>query len=226
MLPIVICIPVFIELLSHLLICTFDFSGSEILLYLYSSAFCILHQINATAMNEQFDRKPDNVYSKRLKAGKRRTYFFDVRATRANDYFLTITESRKRMNDDGYDRHKIFLYKEDFHKFIKGLQDAVSFVKTELMPDFDFDSFNHDGEEVENGLEDTSAKKPLIAPELLTATAFDGTNNKKDGATLAQLDIIDGTERPGFTHENDGISTSDGKTIGVPDPVNEEVDKW
>ncbi|MCC6762039.1 MAG: DUF3276 family protein [Chitinophagaceae bacterium] len=86
----------------------------------------------------------DSVYSKRIKAGKRRTYFFDVRSTRGNDYFLTITESRKRFNEDGYDRHKIFLYKEDFNKFIKGLNEAVDFVKTELMPDFDFDAFNHD----------------------------------------------------------------------------------
>ena len=86
----------------------------------------------------------ESVYSKRIRAGKRRTYFFDVRATRGNDYFLTITESRKRFNEDGYDRHKIFLYKEDFNKFIKGLVEAVDYVKTELMPDFDFDAFNHD----------------------------------------------------------------------------------
>lgn len=87
----------------------------------------------------------DSVYSKRIRAGKRRTYFFDVRATRGNDYFLTITESRKRFDEDGgYDRHKIFLYKEDFNKFIKGLNEAVDFVKTDLMPDFDFDAFNHD----------------------------------------------------------------------------------
>ena len=93
---------------------------------------------------EHTDKKMDSVYSKRIKAGKRRTYFFDVRSTRGNDYFLTITESRKRFNEDGYDRHKIFLYKEDFNKFIKGLNEAVDFVKTELMPDFDFDAFNHD----------------------------------------------------------------------------------
>jgi hypothetical protein len=86
----------------------------------------------------------DSVYSKRIKAGKRRTYFFDVRETRGNDYYLTITESRKRFDSDGYDRHKIFLYKEDFNKFIKGLGDAIDYVKTELMPDFDFDAFNHD----------------------------------------------------------------------------------
>jgi len=86
----------------------------------------------------------ESIYSKRIRAGKRRTYFFDVRTTRGNDYYLTITESRKRFNDNGYDRHKIFLYKEDFNKFIKALGEAVDYVKTELMPDFDFDAFNHD----------------------------------------------------------------------------------
>lgn len=93
---------------------------------------------------ENNDKKMESIYSKRIRAGKRRTYFFDVRATRGNDYYLTITESRKRFNDNGYDRHKIFLYKEDFNKFLKALTEAVDHVKTELMPDFDFDAFNHD----------------------------------------------------------------------------------
>src|SRR5918993_1936350 len=98
----------------------------------------------------------ESVYSKRIRAGKRRTYFFDVRETRGNDYYLTITESRKRFTGEGYDRHKIFLYKEDFNKFIKGLNEAVDYVKTELMPDFDFDAFNHD--QVENESEDVAAE--------------------------------------------------------------------
>lgn len=97
----------------------------------------------------------ESVYSKRIRAGKRRTYFFDVRATRSNDYYLTITESRKKFDDNGYDRHKIFLYKEDFNKFLKALTEAVDFVKTDLMPDFDFDAYNHDnleeGETPETG---------------------------------------------------------------------------
>ena len=99
---------------------------------------------------ENNDKKLESVYSKCIRAGKRRTYFFDVKATRGNDYYLTITESRKRFNDNGYDRHKIFLYKEDFNKFCKALTESVDYVKTDLMPDFDFDAFNHeyqDGEE-------------------------------------------------------------------------------
>ena len=101
---------------------------------------------------ENNDKRMESVYSKRIRAGKRRTYFFDVRATRSNDYYLTITESRKKFNEDGYDRHKIFLYKEDFNKFLKALTEAVDYVKTDLMPDFDFDAFNHDQpSENENG---------------------------------------------------------------------------
>jgi hypothetical protein len=92
------------------------------------------------------DKRMESVYSKRIRAGKRRTYFFDVRATRSNDYYLTITESRKKFDQDGYDRHKIFLYKEDFNKFLKALTEAVDYVKTDLMPDFDFDAYNHDNE--------------------------------------------------------------------------------
>ena len=105
-----------------------------------------------TVAYENNDKRMESVYSKRIRAGKRRTYFFDVRTTRGNDYYLTITESRKRFNDDGYDRHKIFLYKEDFNKFIKALTEAVDYVKTDLMPDFDFDAFNHenDGDDIDH----------------------------------------------------------------------------
>jgi hypothetical protein len=103
---------------------------------------------------ENNDKRIESVYSTRIKAGKRRTYFFDVRPTKANDFYLTITESRKKFdNGGGYDRHKIFLYKEDFNKFIKALTEAVDHVKTELMPDFDFDSFNHDQPEGYEGPE-------------------------------------------------------------------------
>lgn len=105
--------------------------------------------------NNQQERNNDSIFSKRLKAGKRRTYFFDVKTTRGNDYFLTITESKKRFNDNGYDRHKVFLYKEDFNKFLNALTETINYVKTELMPDFDFDAYNHDyvrdGDELEEG---------------------------------------------------------------------------
>jgi hypothetical protein len=69
----------------------------------------------------------EDVYSKAVRAGKR-TYFFDVKSTRGRDLFLTITESKKHTHEDGtahYDKHKIFLYKEDFDKFLDGLRDAI-----------------------------------------------------------------------------------------------------
>lgn len=113
------------------------------------------------------DKRMESVYSKRIRAGKRRTYFFDVRSTRNQDYYLTITESRKRFNDNGYDRHKIFLYKEDFNKFIKALNEAVDHVKTELMPDFDFDAFNHDTPVGENEESEVEA----VNEEVVTAVA-------------------------------------------------------
>ena len=101
-------------------------------------------------MSEDFERNErSDMFSKPVRAGKR-TYFFDVKSTKGNDYYLTITESRKRFDDNGYDRHKVFLYKEDFNKFVKALNEAVDYVKTELMPDFDFDAFNHD--EAEEGV--------------------------------------------------------------------------
>ena len=89
------------------------------------------------------------MYSNKVRAGKRRTYFFDVRQTKGDDYYLTLTESTKRFNEDGYERHKIFLYKEDFNRFLAGLEDAVNYVKTELMPDYDYDEYTRRHEEWE-----------------------------------------------------------------------------
>jgi hypothetical protein len=112
---------------------------------------------------ENNDKRMESVYSKRIRAGKRRTYFFDVRATRSNDYYLTITESRKKFNEDGYDRHKIFLYKEDFNKFLKALTEAVDYVKTDLMPDFDFDAYNHDNvPENEGGYQENTLSEDVV----------------------------------------------------------------
>lgn len=139
---------------------------------------------------ENNDKKMESIYSKRIRAGKRRTYFFDVRATRGNDYYLTITESRKRFDDNGYDRHKVFLYKEDFNKFIKALGEAVDYVKTELMPDFDFDAFNHEeSDEYNNGVEgsmneavnEVSPAAETVVPE--TPAPIEATDNAAGSAT-------------------------------------------
>ena len=83
--------------------------------------------------NADFERNDrDEIFSKAVRAGKR-TYFFDVKATRKNDYYLTLTESKKRFEDDGrffFEKHKIFLYKEDFDKFSDGLTEAIEFIKS------------------------------------------------------------------------------------------------
>ncbi|MCT4646805.1 MAG: PUR family DNA/RNA-binding protein [Carboxylicivirga sp.] len=98
---------------------------------------------------EKNDR--DEIFSKAIRAGKR-TYFFDVKATRKNDYYLTITESKKRYDQDGkyhFEKHKIFLYKEDFDKFINGLQETVGYIKQ-----------NQQGEYMEKPMEES-----IAAPE-------------------------------------------------------------
>lgn len=98
----------------------------------------------------------EDVYSKVVRAG-RRTYFFDVKATRNNDYYLTITESRKKTNRDGtsvFEKNKIYLYKEDFAKFADGFGDAVDFIKRSK-PDF----FEQETKAVENASIDAEFEK-------------------------------------------------------------------
>jgi len=163
------------------------------------------------------DRKIESVYSTRLRAGKRRTYFFDVRATRSNDYFLTITESRKRFDNNGYDRHKVFIYKEDFNKFIKAINEAIDFVKTELMPDFDFDAFNH--EEAYNPEESNDAnavpsqEQPLQAsvPEAKPSPVIEEVNDDKDPIEITEKKPLEARDTK--ASEGDNLS-------------GEEVDKW
>ena len=77
----------------------------------------------------EFDNKErEEVFSKKVRAGKR-TYFFDVKATRSGDYYLTVTESKKRLEDGVFVKHKIFLYKEDFEKFTEGLNETVDYIR-------------------------------------------------------------------------------------------------
>jgi len=83
---------------------------------------------NLTGSEEK--NQKEEIFTRVVRAGKR-TYFFDVKATRKEDYYLTITESKKRLGKEGkvfYEKHKIFLYKEDFEKFTEGLKDAVTFI--------------------------------------------------------------------------------------------------
>lgn len=128
---------------------------------------------------ERFEE--ESVFSKRVRAGKRRTYFFDVKKTRGDDYFITITESTRREDGFGYKRHKLFLYKEDFNRFVASLTEVVNHVKTELMPEFDYEEFdrrqaeweaqnrdnenNQDNEEEDDRNDDESPFTPKVKAE-------------------------------------------------------------
>lgn len=184
------------------------------------------------------DRKIESVYSTRVRAGKRRTYFFDVRATRANDYFLTITESRKRFDNNGYDRHKVFIYKEDFNKFIKAINEAIDFVKTELMPDFDFDAFNHD--EAYNP-EDANASDARVTPYASeeNAKAFDARVTPSSPSQEQPLQASSPEVKPSpaieeANDDKDPIEITEKKPLEARDTKasegdnlsGEEVDKW
>ncbi|MBX2962776.1 MAG: DUF3276 family protein [Cyclobacteriaceae bacterium] len=113
-------------------------------------------------MEENKSNGRDEIYSAKVKAGKR-TYFFDVKSTRSNDFYLTITESKKRFKEDGfsYEKHKIFLYKEDFNKFMEALTNTVNHVKTELLPDVDFDQFDQHHADYENHHEAAETTTPV-----------------------------------------------------------------
>jgi hypothetical protein len=89
--------------------------------------------INDVQSGSEEKNQKEEIFTKVVRAGKR-TYFFDVKATRKDDYYLTITESKKRAGKEGkvfYEKHKIFLYKEDFGKFSEGLKDAVNYINNE-----------------------------------------------------------------------------------------------
>lgn len=154
--------------------------------------------------NNERDNRNESIYSKRVKAGKRRTYFFDVRATRGNDYFITITESKKRNDDNGYERHKMFIYKEDFNKFLDALTDTVDYVKTDLMPDFDFDAFSHDDDDYQQQNPNSFANAPAMDSDAIPViqdnlqpdqnmlqesnstyiTEVENVNNQKESTTI------------------------------------------
>ena len=99
-------------------------------------------------MEDNIGNENNEIYSDRVRAGKR-TYFFDVRSTRAGDYYVTITESKRVYKDEGffYQKHKIFLYKEDFNKFQDAVNGTLNHVKEELLPDVDFSEFDREYED-------------------------------------------------------------------------------
>ena len=149
--------------------------------------------------NERNQRRFESVYSKKVRAGKRRTYFFDVRRTKGDDFYLTLTESTRKFNGDGYERHKIFLYKEDFNRFISTLEDVINHVKEELMPDYDYDEYTRRHEEYEArkaaGEFDTpqgeySAPKTEVADaDAASSDVASETTVKEDGPVESEEDI-------------------------------------
>lgn len=120
-------------------------------------------------MEENKNNGRDEIYSAKVKAGKR-TYFFDVKSTRSNDFYLTITESKKRFKEGGdgftYEKHKIFLYKEDFNKFMEALTNTVNHVKQELMPEVDFTQFDHPREDHMEPAEEALPKESASGSDL------------------------------------------------------------
>lgn len=96
---------------------------------------------------ENNEKKFVPLYERKVRAGKKRTYFFDIKEARNSGFSLVITESRKRFDDRGFDRTSIYVYQEDINKFTKGLIEAVDYIKTELLPDYNFDKYDNEFED-------------------------------------------------------------------------------
>jgi len=171
-------------------------------------------------------KRGEPVYSLRLRAGKRRTYFFDVRPTRSEDFYLTITESKKRFDDDGYERHKLFLYKEDFNKFMKALELAMNHVKEELMPDYDFDEFNREIDE------ESIQKQGMAAPAEGLAQAEEPEAAKEESGEEETVESEDFEVK--FETGEETAGTGEEKTDEAPSgdedesksTDSEEAEKW
>ena len=103
-------------------------------------------------------------YSRKVRAGKR-TYFFDVRATRNGDFFMTITESKKKHNDSGFENHKVFIYKEDFHKFIHALKEGLEHIHTDLN-ELDVQDINEVKHTIEDGVQEEEASAVELSDDL------------------------------------------------------------
>lgn len=129
-------------------------------------------------MEENNNNVNEDIFSKILRAG-RRTYFFDVRSTRADDYYLTITESKKHTNDDGsayYKKHKIYLYKEDFVRFKEIFDDVTKFIIDEK------------GEEI---ISDYESKENESSDTKVEGNKEDGSNRDSDSNSFTNIEFED-----------------------------------
>lgn len=162
---------------------------------------------------ENQQKRFESVYSTKVRAGKRRTYFFDVRKTKGEDFYITLTESTKRFNSDGYERHKIFLYKEDFNRFLTSLSDAIDHVKTELMPDYDYDEFTKRqleweekrALELENGVAEENNHTETVSSPAVESPSPVEEDPKPDEVVAESSPTVDSKEpsAPSATSEED-----------------------
>lgn len=144
-------------------------------------------------MDGQDSNRREDIFSKPVRAGKR-TYFFDVKATRGNDYYLTITESKRRIDENGkfhYDKHKLFLYKEDFEKFADGLTEAIDFIKGEKGDDYGADNHrtNHAANSAPAPVE-TTTEAPTETP-VETPVAEESKSDSDDGEYSSDISFDD-----------------------------------
>ena len=164
------------------------------------------------------------MYSIRLRAGRRRTYFFDIRPTKGDDFYLTITESKKRGMDDGYERHKIFLYKEDYLKFIAALEKTLDHMQNNLLPDYDFDEFNRDIED-EDIHESSGPERDGDDGGYETYESKPDPKAKAEPEPKAELETeteSDTVSEPSEPEESDNESSDSDESEGK----DEEVDRW
>ncbi len=130
---------------------------------------------------KNYDREIPILYSKKVSAGTKRTYFFDVKETHASGPHIVITESRKRHDGSGFERSSIFIFKEDLNKFMKGINDTANFVKTELLPNYDFSQFDF-----EEGAQNTR-----VYPRESTNNVQKENNSKSENAPLDPYNSLD-----------------------------------
>jgi len=179
-------------------------------------AFIVLHVTkNQSIVDDR--RKFESVFSKKVRAGKRRTYFFDVRQTRGEDYYLTITESTRRFNSDGYERHKIFLYKEDFNRFLTGMTETIDHIKHELMPDYDYDEYTrrHEEYEARRAAGEFDNPRPPVDKEV-TEAKVEVEETIAEVSAPQEMDVPEETDFP-----IDDIANSDDS-----EPLDEDDMKW
>ncbi len=138
----------------------------------------------------------EEIFSKSVRAGKR-TYFFDVKTTRRNDYYLTLTESKKRFNRDGrfyFEKHKIFLYKEDFEKFTDGLREVIGYIKENAPEILDREEFEGNARETTEHKADEAIEQEAVneaveseTPELAeTAESIESSVEEEVGEPITE----------------------------------------